>query len=325
MSVPEEQNTFSFVDKAMDSVRSFGLRIVVHLSAFFCAGVVTGFIPSYAGLAIYVGLICLAARDMRMHTQWLAPLGFGLAQALLSLGLGLPFYEAIFWGGAQSYVQRLFVKRYAMGSEWSTTVLLFPLALKFCASSPQIGLTLGSFAFISGAGYVFWQIRLGIARKKEAVRVAQQKMAEAAAKPATFVAENALAEYQASITKLRTKQLFLPKNLQPTLAALTKSADAIVLCMQEDRRDKEPGDKFLRRYLPATHAVLENYCRLAGSATAVGQSKEDITATLKHSAEVLQRLEQAFAHEHSALLRNDIDDFSADLKVLDTLLKMEGR
>ncbi len=324
----EENTKVSLLDKVMDDVRGFGMRIVVHLSAFFCAGVVANFIPSYAAMATYMGLICLVARDIRMQVTWLAPLGFGLAQMVLSLGLGLPFYEALFWGGAQSFVQRLFMKRYAMGTEWGTAVFLFPIALKFCASSPHVVLLLGSFALVSALGYAFWHIRTRLEAKKEAVQIAQEKMAQAAASATAtqrMASENALAEYKSSIAKLRTKQLLLPKSVQPHLLALTKSAEAIVLCMQEDRRDKEPGEKFLRRYLPATHGVLENYCRLAGSAKANSQSSEDITAALRHSEEVLQRLEQAFAQEHSALLRNDIDDFSADLKVLDTLLKMEGR
>ncbi len=322
---PAEKSSFSFLDTFMDSVRSLGLRIVVHISAFFCAGVVANFVPSFAALATYTGLICLVARDMRMHVTWLMPLGLGLGQMLLAWGIGLPFYEALFWGGAQAFVQRMFMKRYAMGSEWGAAVLLFPLALKFCASSPYIALTLGSFALIAGGGYMFWQVRARLALKKEAIQEAHKKMAEAAASAAPFAQENSVAEYKASIAKLRTKQLLLPKSMQASVAAISKSTEAMLVCMQEDRRDKEPGEKFLRRYLPATHAVLENYCRLAGTAKANTHASEDITAALQHSEEVLQRLEQAFAHEHSALLRNDIDDFSADLKVLDTLLKMEGR
>ncbi len=329
MSVPAQQETgTSLMDKALTGVKNFGLRIVVHVSAFFCAGVVAGFVPNYTAAATYFGLICLVARETRMNVQWLAPLGFGVAQVVLSLGLGLPLYQAIFWGGAQTWVQRLFMKRYAMGTEWVPVVFLVPLAFKFAATAVGAIWVLGSFGALAAGGAVFWQLRTRLEAKKVALEEAKQKQAVEAQEKVRLeavAAENVYGEYKASIAKLRTKQLFLPKAMQGNLQALVKSADAIVLCMKEDTRDKEPGEKFLERYLPATHSVLENYTRLAGSSVANAHASEDISAALKHSEEVLERLAQAFSYEHKSMLRNDIQDFSADLRVLDTLLKMDGR
>ncbi len=334
MSLPSQENS-SFIESIMQHVRGFGLRIVVHISAFFCAGVVANFVPGYTAAAMYMGLICLVARDTRMSLPWLMPAGMGAVQVVLALALGLPFHEAIFWGGAQAWMQRLFMKRYAMGTEWGTVIFLFPLALKFCASSPYVLFTLASFGLLAALGGAFWPWHKKLEARKEAAAQAQERIKAAATsmtagahteKSAHFAQkEDVFAEFKASIAKLRTKQLLLPKPLQPTLQALTKSAHAIIICMQEDARDKEPGEKFLRRYLPATHSVLDNYCRLAGSAKVNSDVTEDVEHALKHSIEIMHRLEQAFSQEHKSLLRNDIDDFSADLKVLDTLLKMEGK
>ncbi len=329
MSVPAQQDTGnSLMEKALTGVKNFGLRIVVHVSAFFCAGVVAGFVPGYTAAAMYVGLICLVARETRMHTNWLVPLGFGLGQVVLSLAFGLPLYQAIFWGGAQTWVQRLFMKRYALGTEWVPVVFLVPLAFKFVATASSAILVLGSFGALTVAGAVFWQLRTRIEAKKIALQQAREQQSVAAEERVRLEAvakENVYNEYKASIAKLRAKQLFLPKHMQTTLQELIKSADAVVLCMKNDVRDKEPGEKFLARYLPATHSVVENYTRLAGSSVANAHASEDITAALSHTEEVLQRLAQAFSHEHKNMLRNDIQDFSADLKVLDTLLKMDGR
>ncbi len=331
MPDPTQQNTeISLVDKALSGIKTFGLRIIVHVSAFFCAGVVAGFMPGYTAAAVYFGLICLVARDMRMDSSWLVPTGLGVAQMFLCLGLGVPFYQAIFWGGAQTWTQRLFMKRYALGTEWVAAVFLFPLALKFSSISPSVGLTLGSFGVLALGGALYWPLRKRLEAKKEELAARKKTVDVTPTQSAntntqTTQKEALYAEYKASIAKLRSKQLLLPKGMQPTMLALTKSADAIVLCMSEDRRDKEAGEKFLHRYLPATHSVLDNYRKLAGSSIANAHASEDITAALRHSEEVLQRLEQAFSYEHKNLLRNNIEDFSADLKVLDTLLKMEGR
>ncbi len=326
MSEPSQQSAEpSLVDSFLDNVKKIGLRIVVHISAFFCAGVVANFIPGYTAAAMYVGLICLVARDIRLSTEWLTPAGLGVLQLVLCYSFGLPFHEAVFWGGAQAWTQRLFMKKYALGTEWVTAVFLFPLALKFSATSLLLGVTSVSFAVIALGGVVFWQIRTRLAAKKltqetgPVVDITDTSKVKSAAKEAMY------SEYKTSIAKLRSKQLLLPRSVQPTMLALTKSADAIVLCMKEDNRDTESGEKFLHRYLPATHSVLDNYCRLAGNSIANVNASEDINQALRESEEVLQRLEQAFSHEHKSLLRNNIEDFSADLKVLDTLLKMEGR
>ncbi len=324
----------AFLKKGLSKAKSFALRVVIHLSAFFCAGVMVDFVPSFTALGVYIGLVCLVARDTSMETDWLAPTGFGVAQMLVCLALGIPMTHALFWGGAQAWVQRLFMKRFSMGTEWVALILLLPLALQLSTTTLSILPLLGSFAALTAVGSAFWALRSKLqAKKLEQQSAANKKESRVENKEKAHLQEEVSAakddgpftKYKESIVKLRTKQLLLPADMQESLRNLITSADAIVLCMQEDRRDKESGEKFLRRYLPATHSVLDKFCRLSGNAMGNSTASEDIAEPLRETGEMLQRLEQAFAHEHKSLLRNDIDDFSADLKVLDTLLKMEGR
>ncbi len=318
----------AFFKKGLSKAKAFALRVVVHVSALFCAGVMVTFVPSFAALGVYIGLVCLVARDTSMETDWLAPTGFGIVQMLICLALGIPMTHAIFWGGAQAWVQRLFAKRFSMGTEWLALTLLLPLSLQFSADIINILPFIASFGALAVGGGVFWSVRAKLQSKKREEQTAPPKNN---AKDA--IIENKPVEkkdgpyevYKESIAKLRSKQLLIPADMQKSLKNLILAADAIVLCMQEDNRDKEVGEKFLRRYLPATHSVLDKFCRLSGSKVGDNNNNEDMLAALKESGEILQRLEQAFANEHKSLLRNDIDDFSADLKVLDTLLKMDGR
>ena len=60
------------------------------------------------------------------------------------------------------------------------------------------------------------------------------------------------------------------------------------------------------------------FCRAARPAKA-GRPRQ------ARSGQLLERLEKAFTDEHGRLLQNDTVNFTAELNVLDKLLKMEGR
>ena len=79
-------------------------------------------------------------------------------------------------------------------------------------------------------------------------------------------------------------------------------------------------DRFLKRYLAATHNIADTHLRLARENVIT----PDIVDTLARGKDMLVRLKAAFAREHSLLLQNDITDFSAELNTLDILLKMDG-
>lgn len=124
-----------------------------------------------------------------------------------------------------------------------------------------------------------------------------------------------------SVEELRQKRFLLTEELKQVLLDLCDSARDILKSMESDPRDRERGERFLRRYLKETHKLVDNHARFMREKNL----NSDLAETLEHSSQILTRLKDAFAQEYAALLRNDADDFSADIKVLDKLLKMEGK
>ncbi|MDR2893547.1 MAG: 5-bromo-4-chloroindolyl phosphate hydrolysis family protein [Deltaproteobacteria bacterium] len=138
----------------------------------------------------------------------------------------------------------------------------------------------------------------------------------------TSAAENAeFAPFRKSVSQLLNKRGKLPDPLQKHLNALFLSTGGIITCMSEDPEDVPSGTRFLNRYLPAVHKVIDEYARLAGD----GQAHANLKEALDRTEEVLERMVTAFHEEHGNLLRNDAMRFNADLNVLDKLLKMDGR
>jgi 5-bromo-4-chloroindolyl phosphate hydrolysis protein len=129
------------------------------------------------------------------------------------------------------------------------------------------------------------------------------------------------AAYRSSLAELAAKKVNLPSELHDSVDGICQSAENILECMHKDERDVRPGSRFLSRYLPSVHKVVDEHARLLRE----GVVSEEISATLAQSGETLVRLREAFAKEHQSLLRNDVTDFSVELGVLDKLLKMDGR
>lgn len=130
-----------------------------------------------------------------------------------------------------------------------------------------------------------------------------------------------MAEFAKSADALVDKARALPGELQGHIRGIRSATDDILTCMREDPSDVLPGDKFLSRYLKAAHSVVDEYVRLAPQSSA----HEHIANALERSRDVLARLEQAFEHEHAQLLQNDTMNLTAELNVLDKLLKMDGK
>ena len=313
---PLSTKPLAAMGRALEYAKLFSMRVLVHFCAILCTGAILHVAPApeeYThtyGLGLYIGLVCLVARGMRLEIQWLGPAGLGLLQAGILIFAGFPLPQAIFWGGAQVWVQRLFVNRFAMGTEWVVLLFLLPLGIQFGGIAPKLKLMLGSFLGLTFAGRVLLR---KVMQRLAALRNPSMKEALSTA--------NRTAPFQASIATLREKQRQLPAKIRPAIAAIAVSAENILACMDEDPRDLDPGERFLKRYLPAAHTLVDKHQRLAREETLT----MDLVEALGKSEEMLQRLETAFAREHDALLKNNVDDFSADLKVLDTLLKMDGR
>lgn len=127
--------------------------------------------------------------------------------------------------------------------------------------------------------------------------------------------------FRAAIRQLADKSRALPPGLQQHVNGIAAAADRIIQCMREDHNDVARGDRFLSRYLASAHTVIDEYTRLSARGGQYGQ----IAEALEKAEGPLARLEAAFTDEHAALLRNDTINFTAELNVLDKLLKMDGK
>lgn len=133
--------------------------------------------------------------------------------------------------------------------------------------------------------------------------------------------EGQFAAFHASAVDLLHKQFHLPPRLRGHIVQIAGSTENILECMRTDAADRANGSKFLAHYLPAAHKIVDQYLRLSRE----GKDFDEVTKVLARSEDLLARLESAFKDEHKQLLHNDAVNLTAELNVLDTLLKMEGR
>ena len=150
-----------------------------------------------------------------------------------------------------------------------------------------------------------------------------ERLREFAARELTLDAALAarIEEFQQQSLALAAKKEALPPDMQARISGIAATTEHILDCMRTDPQDVAPADRFLSRYLAAAHTVVDEYARLAGQ----GSMHSGVTQALARSGQLLERLEKAFTDEHGRLLQNDTVNFTAELNVLDKLLKMEGR
>ncbi len=296
----------SFKEKCLAIAR----RVGFHFIAVIITVSATMPLESWMTTAFYIGLICLVARNLSSKPLWVLPFSVGILQVILSFVLGLPFYVALFLGGVQTWIQRLCMLRFRMGTEWIVSVFMCYVFSELIPTVENPALTFISSGILTllGAAFNFIYEKKRSQIQKPQVPQVPQKNTEP------------YADLTASINNLSQKIENLPSNIQSYIESLIPSAHNIIQCMRDDPRDREQGEKFLLRYLPATHSVLDKYIQLYFHAEKAPRTQE----LIQQSETILENLEQAFAAEHHALLKNDMDDFSADLNVLNTLLKMDG-
>lgn len=302
-----------------DSIRRFFKRILFHISAFIIAGILSSHAPQMhqgeAILGVYLGLICIVARGASRKPSWLVPAVSGAGLAVLLLILGMPFPYALFWGGLQSWIQRLLVQSFRMGTEW----IPFPLLLSMAVSS-RLTLSPPLFMLFCAALAAGQGVLWALARKRSA-ELAPKPEPKPEPEPAPSPDEPASVKTsRASLAELEGKLPGLPAETQASVRAIMQSANNILGCMLTDPRDVDHGARFLKRYLAATHGIVDTHRRFAHDK----DISPDVASALARSNDMLARLKAAFAKEHALLLQNDVTDFSADLKTLDTLLKMDG-
>ena len=266
-----------------DAIRRFFKRILFHISAFIIGAILSTHVPQIhpgeAALGVYLGLICIVARGASRKPSWIVPAVSGAGLAVLLILFGMPFPYALFWGGLQSWVQRLLVKSFRMGTEWVPFSLLLIMAFSV-RQTLSLPLAMLFCALLAGGQGILW----------------------------------------ASLAELECKLPGLPVETQASVRAIMQSANNILGCMATDPRDVDHGARFLKRYLAATHGIVDTHLRFAHDK----DISPDVASALARSNDMLARLKVAFAKEHALLLQNDVTDFSADLKTLDTLLKMDG-
>ncbi len=129
------------------------------------------------------------------------------------------------------------------------------------------------------------------------------------------------AEFYDSLRSLSAKAEDMPQDLRPHISGLCKSGRKILECMQKDQLGVNNGTRFLTRYLKAAHTVVDEFIRLSDDKTPGAET----VGVLARSKDLILRLEQAFDAEYEAILKNEAMSLNAELSVLDTLLKMDGR
>ncbi|CAK7003477.1 MAG: hypothetical protein DELT_00129 [Desulfovibrio sp.] len=295
--------------KALKAAHGFGQRVFVHLAAVICGLSTWGVTKSpVAGLSVYTGLICLVSRGISITPQWLGPTLAGVVQAAVYLVLGLASLPAaIFWGGAQTWLQRLLLKKLNMGTEWFALLLILPGVIRIFAHSPSKLWLAGLFTAVALVARV---VIMAVCADRTAVKVVAHKDEP-----------ERVTRHRASLAELAAKLPQLPKSARTVAESIAATTERILECMVRDPNDLEPGHRFLNRYLVAVHSLVDKHIRLARENVIT----PEIADALAKSEEMLIRLDGVFSKEHEYLLKNDVADFSADLSVIDTLLKMDGR
>jgi hypothetical protein len=306
---------------------SFATRVLVHLFSL----VVSVFVLSMdaastadAGLsgflafkfAAYVGLVCLIPRGHGMRADWIGPTGAGIALVGALAFLGVPVSYGLIWGGGATWLIRLLLRKGRLDWEmaalpWLVVGLASSDAGQFSGGQGVLWLTSLAVVALGWAGTFFFA-RL---RARLAQRARTPQEVEKQARAARIDA------FRASSAALQGKARLLPGQVRMSINGIVAGADKILACMCEDPEDMVSGDRFLSRYLKAAHGVVDEYARLS----AQGGMQQPVADALIKSEALLNRLQKAFEEEHSSLLRNDTVDFTAELNVLDKLLKMDGR
>ena len=125
---------------------------------------------------------------------------------------------------------------------------------------------------------------------------------------------------RASIAALESRRGALPEATGACLGEIASEARAIIETMESEPEAIKSGSRFLTRYLAAALNILEQFDKLRESAP--DPAALERIAQQTHS--LIVRLAEAFRDERRALSDRDLLSLSADLSVLDKLLKMEG-
>ena len=277
-----------------DAIRRFFKRILFHISAFIIGAILSTHVPQIhpgeAALGVYLGLICIVARGASRKPSWIVPAVSGAGLAVLLILFGMPFPYALFWGGLQSWVQRLLVKSFRMGTEWVPFSLLLIMAFSV-RQTLSLPLAMLFCALLAGGQGILWALA-----RKRAAELAPKPKPEPKPEPAPSPDEPAsMKASRTSLAELECKLPGLPAETQASVRAIMQSANNILGCMATDPRDVDHGARFLKRYLAATHGIVDTHLRFAHDK----DISPDVASALARSNDMLARLKVAFAKEHA--------------------------
>lgn len=260
---------------------------------------------------LYLGVICLLPRGFSpRRNSHIFPGATALGQLALTLLMGYPLPLAVFLAGTQSWLQRAVIRRFRLGLDWLPAPFLLGFFVQ-AARGPDAPLAFFGLTFVCGLG-AYYAAR-ALDKRKQASLEAKARAKAGAASP--------YAHFYLSADELEDKARALPEGLQTRVADIALYGRNILDAMSQDQAYAQPGARFLGRYLPAGHKIVDEYIRLGKE----GRGHQDIEAVLGGVDDILERLAQAFQQERGSLLRNDAMQLDAELKVLDKLLKMDGR
>ena len=268
-------------------------------------------------LCAYAGVICLIPRDFTLCAERIIPMLAGLGPALAFAFTGAPWQITPLWVGLAALLCRLIQQ----GGRLSGEALLLPVILLALVS---FGLDLASLSKIA---FPFWPAIFGLAGWLGARALRSLEKYQALAQNPVLkdkAKRRRVMDYTALIHNLEGKIAETPLDIHPHIGGIADSARAIIDLMVIRPRVFSEGDQFLARYLaPALRLVEEHAALLADYAGETEPPAPD--HPLSRSRDILERLLKAFKDRLSAMNTDKKLDFQADLAVLDTLLKMDGR
>ena len=112
---------------------------------------------------------------------------------------------------------------------------------------------------LAGGQGILWAVA-----RKRAAELAPKPKPEPKPEPAPSPDEPAsMKASRTSLAELECKLPGLPAETQASVRAIMQSANNILGCMATDPRDVDHGARFLKRYLAATHGIVDTHLRFA--------------------------------------------------------------
>ena len=120
---------------------------------------------------------------------------------------------------------------------------------------------------------------------------------------------------------LRREGHSLAPGLRSHIENICEAAEQMLRKVEQNPGSRTRILRFLNKYLGAATVVLEDFLLLRQGGEAGANPMEGMEERM---GDLLSKMEAAFSAEYQALLRHEVLHFSAELKALDTVLKMDG-